>query len=67
MEIGQAEKMGKRGVTKLFLPSVGKARIELYFTSHSVQVFWAQYLAGDGRTRMYRIGRLCIGILGPSA
>ena len=65
-EIGQSEKMGKRGVTKLFLPFVGKAWIELYFTNHSVKAFWAQYLAEDGRTRIYRIGRLCIGILDPS-
>jgi len=62
LAIGQGEKMGERGVTKVFLPSVGKARIELYFTNRSVKTFLAHSLAGDDRTRIYRIGRLCIGI-----
>jgi hypothetical protein len=55
--------MDKRGVTKHFLPSVGKARIELYFTNRSLKTLFAHYLARDGRTRIYRFGRLCIGIL----
>ncbi len=57
------EHSDKRGVTKIFLPSIGKARIELYFTNHSTKTFLSHWLAKDGQTRIYRIGRLCIGVL----
>ena len=57
------EKMSKDRVTKIFLPSIEKARIELYFTNSSVKPLVAQHMAKDGRTRVYRFGRLCINVL----
>jgi len=54
--------MNKPGVTKMFLPSIEKARIELYFTDRSSKRFRAHYTAKSG-IRIYRVGRLCIGVL----